>query len=111
MARNTLLILLWKSRVWTFPHSSLSSAENILREISSIKVEVCHLDSLVLVQKVQLKLEVKGLLGVLLSNFLLNYQIENLDPLVQRAIASASRVPNLRRKSGVLFITSDTLTL
>jgi SWI/SNF-related matrix-associated actin-dependent regulator 1 of chromatin subfamily A len=56
-----LFILLWKSRLWTFPHSSLSSAENILREISSVKVE-----------------------------------IENLDPLVQRAIASASRVPDLR---------------
>lgn len=50
-----------KERLWTFPHSSLSSAENILREISSVKVE-----------------------------------IENLDPLVQRAIASASRVPDLR---------------
>ncbi|WZY93550.1 hypothetical protein YC2023_065879 [Brassica napus] len=54
---------LWnaKERLWIFPQSSLSSAENILRQVSSVKVEV-----------------------------------ENLDPLVQRAIASASRVPDLR---------------
>ncbi|ESQ30730.1 hypothetical protein EUTSA_v10011287mg [Eutrema salsugineum] len=50
-----------KERLWIFPQSSLSSAEKILREVSSVKVE-----------------------------------IENLDPLVQRAIASASRVPDLR---------------
>ncbi|CAN6998324.1 unnamed protein product, partial [Brassica rapa subsp. trilocularis] len=54
---------LWnaKERLWIFPQSSLSSAEIILRQVSSVKVEV-----------------------------------ENLDPLVQRAIASASRVPDLR---------------
>ncbi|EOA37840.1 hypothetical protein CARUB_v10011429mg [Capsella rubella] len=50
-----------KERIWTFPLSSLSSAESILQQVSSVKVE-----------------------------------IENLDPLVQRAIASASRVPDLR---------------
>lgn len=50
-----------KERLWIFPQSSLSSAEKILREVSSVKVEV-----------------------------------ENLDPLVQRAVASASRVPDLR---------------
>ncbi|CAH2036084.1 unnamed protein product [Thlaspi arvense] len=31
-------------------------------------------------------------------------EIENLDPLVQRAIAAASSVPDLRRKSGIRFI-------
>ncbi|XP_010524600.1 PREDICTED: SWI/SNF-related matrix-associated actin-dependent regulator of chromatin subfamily A-like protein 1 isoform X2 [Tarenaya hassleriana] len=51
-----------KERLWIFPQSSLLSAENILREVSTIRVEV-----------------------------------ENLDPLVQRAIASASRVPDLRK--------------
>ncbi|CAA7048141.1 unnamed protein product [Microthlaspi erraticum] len=50
-----------KERLWTFPKSSLSSAEKVLQEISSVKVE-----------------------------------IENLDPLVKRAIASASKVPDLR---------------
>jgi SWI/SNF-related matrix-associated actin-dependent regulator 1 of chromatin subfamily A len=85
-----------KERLWTFPHSSLSSAENILREISSVKVEVSHIDSLKLLQKVQLKLGQAFLRYICYTFCPLNYQIENLDPLVQRAIASASRVPDLR---------------
>ncbi|OMO52737.1 SNF2-related protein [Corchorus capsularis] len=54
-----------KERLWIFPLSSLSSAEKVLAEIFSPKVEV-----------------------------------ENLHPLVQRAIASASSLPDLRGKIG-----------
>lgn len=42
--------LVLNSRLWIFPQSSLSSAEKILREVSSVKVEVSL--------NVQLKLEV-----------------------------------------------------
>ncbi|KAM7463221.1 hypothetical protein LguiA_031342 [Lonicera macranthoides] len=50
-----------KEKLWTFPLSSLSSAEKVLSELPSSNVEV-----------------------------------ENLDPLVRRAIAAASAVPDLR---------------
>ncbi|RXH71745.1 hypothetical protein DVH24_025246 [Malus domestica] len=50
-----------KERLWMFPIPSLSSAEKVLHETSSVNVE-----------------------------------IENLDPLVHRAIAAASVVPDLR---------------
>lgn len=50
-----------KERLWIFPLSSLSSAEDILRETPGLKIEV-----------------------------------ENLDPLVRRAIAAATAVPDLQ---------------
>lgn len=50
-----------KERIWMFPVSSLSSAEDVLRYISGSNVE-----------------------------------LENLDPLVRRAIAAASSVPDLQ---------------
>ncbi|KAL9233050.1 hypothetical protein vseg_008091 [Gypsophila vaccaria] len=50
-----------KEKLWTFPLSSLSSAEDILKETCNSRIEV-----------------------------------ENLDPLVRRAIAAAAAVPDLR---------------
>lgn len=52
-----------KERLWMFPLSSLSSAQNVLTDISEFKLEV-----------------------------------ENLDPLVQRAITAATKLPDLQER-------------
>ncbi|KAF2552920.1 hypothetical protein F2Q68_00033384 [Brassica cretica] len=48
----------------------------ILREASSVKVEVSYLNPLRMVEEVQLQLEVQRLLGALISIFLLKYEAQ-----------------------------------
>ena len=68
----------------------------ILREASSVKVEVSYLNPLRMVEEVQLQLEVQRLLGALISIFLLKYEVGNLYPLVSRFCPQD--VPDLWRK-------------
>ncbi|KAF2600632.1 hypothetical protein F2Q68_00009518 [Brassica cretica] len=65
----------------------------ILREASSVKVEVSYLDPFKMVEEVQLKkLEVQRLLGALISIFLLKYDVGNLYPPVSSFCSQEFRI-------------------
>ena len=119
----------WHCRLWIFPPCSLSSAEKGLREISGVDVEVFILSfsntkSWVSLNSILFRLSVVTWnfyrlftwvyakfvkLGFhhhvfALFSFL---QLENLDPLVHRAIAAASAIPDLQSKCGLFLLSSS----
>uniref|UniRef100_A0A0D3DJS0 Uncharacterized protein n=2 Tax=Brassica oleracea TaxID=3712 RepID=A0A0D3DJS0_BRAOL len=72
---------------------SLVTNGKILREASSVKVEVSYLDPFKMVEEVQLKkLEVQRLLGALISIFLLKYDVGNLYPPVSSFCSQEFRI-------------------
>ncbi|KAL2571935.1 hypothetical protein AAZV13_17G037400 [Glycine max] len=81
-----------KERLWIFPLSSLLEAEKVLGEIPSYSVqdsEVQRWDLGSLIEYIFYSLSNKNLLS-------LSKHVDNLDPLVKRAVAAASAVPDLQ---------------
>lgn len=88
----SLIYFQWTCRLWMFPISSLSSAETILSEIPGYKVEVIVLFFFF----VMIVYIVAICVFWSLSFPYIVFKVENLDSLVQRAIAAASAIPDLR---------------
>lgn len=83
-------------RLWIFPISSLSAAQKVLREISGYNVEVitCSIST-----SLYLGCSNHPFSFLTDTNQVPHFsQVEDIDPLVHRAIAAASAVADLQGK-------------